>query len=56
MTPTICPACRGPVERETVSRGRQGQAPVPCVYCPTCDLVTLIRPTAYEPADRRDLA
>lgn len=56
MTPTLCPACRGPVEREVVGRSTIDAEGVPCVYCPACDLVTIIRPSAYEPTERRDLA
>lgn len=56
MTPTVCPNCRGPVERETIGRSRIGSEGVPAVYCPACDLVTICRPSAYEPAERRDLA
>jgi hypothetical protein len=51
----LCPNCRGPVEPERLSK-RRNDPGVPCLFCPACDLVVLVRLTAYEPAERRDLA
>jgi len=53
---SLCPHCRGPVEREVVGRSRIDSEGVPCIYCAACDLVTLIRPQAYDVTERRDLA
>jgi hypothetical protein len=55
MMVALCPHCRGPVEPERLSR-RLDDPGIPVLFCPACDLVVIVRPTAYEPAERRDLA